>query len=562
MLKHYLELLVHYRWIAAPIFLGLTLGTAILSTFFLFVTPVYTSVAKVSMLPTDSELIFTKSFVRSSQFSPANMMTQTHMEYLISRPVVESTIDRMIAEFGTPEASEKSGFKAFMRRGFRSFKAFLRRTYNYMNSGRNVPLDGYEDTVLTLVDNIEVEMVEGTYILEISISWDNPKIAAAAANFIAEQYVAEIRKQTISASEALSEYINSQLEQSENKLIDLATQRFENVKKLGIYDFAQERQALLNSRETERSLLAQANTDLKTLVRRNDLLLQKKNKMLILGLSGLEDRLNSEIALFDANKASIETRIASRTIEIEKIVRQLSSLSQHQSNADDLDSSVEAARAEMDSLMERLHSLNLANAKGLSNLRLIDPAKASNYPSFPRVIIYTAIATAAGLVLAAFSVVFMDTVTDGVRTSTDMNRIMEEHFLGRFAPSDIVRSEKLRQASMHIRRKFSLFENIEPPAGAVVSLTTDKAAKDTATLINGQKSDQIDKSIDVELADNHVLIAGGAGESFSWRDLKSNPRWIVVGVEADSTTEKELQGFCEEARRNGVIHVFGVLLRT
>lgn len=202
---HYSELFGYYRRLIVLLFISVVGGTAVIATLLLSVMPLYTGTTLVNLLPTDTELNFSRTFVQSSSVNPANLLSSTHIEYLLSREISKAAIDRLIEQHGSPTASDASdsAFKGALRTGFRWVKNALRRTYNVLNSGKHVPLDEYTDTILTLQDNITAEMIEGTYILEISVVWDDPQIAAAAANTLAQVYVEKLQAQAAEAAKAL-----------------------------------------------------------------------------------------------------------------------------------------------------------------------------------------------------------------------------------------------------------------------------------------------------------------------------------------------------------------------
>ncbi|WP_264212629.1 hypothetical protein [Leisingera thetidis] len=237
MTAHYRQLLRYYRGLIAFIFLVLVGGTAAISTFFLFVSPVYTASAKVSLLPTQTELSFSQNFVRSTTINPANLLTQTHIEYLLSREIAAKTVDRIAAELpaGQPpsaeagtgpgaEAEDPAGLKRQIIQRFTSFRRNARRIYNTINSGKHVPLDPRTDAVLTLQDSIEVEMIEGTYILKIKVLWDKPSLAAAAANFVAEEYVAHARAQADTASRQMEAALRQEIAKGDGNFTELEDQ--------------------------------------------------------------------------------------------------------------------------------------------------------------------------------------------------------------------------------------------------------------------------------------------------------------------------------------------------
>lgn len=231
MTAHYRQLLRYYRGLIAFIFLVLVGGTAALSTFFLFVSPLYTGSAKVSLLPTQTELSYSQAFVRSTTINPANLLTQTHVEYLLSREIAAKTVDRLSREVSAgdqlpeeAEAAGEPGLKKRIAQRFHSFRRNFRRIYNTLNSGKHVPLDPLTDAVLTLQDAIEVEMIEGTYIMEIQVTWNRPELAALAANLLAEEYVVHLRRQADNASRQLETALRQEIAKGDGNFTELEDQ--------------------------------------------------------------------------------------------------------------------------------------------------------------------------------------------------------------------------------------------------------------------------------------------------------------------------------------------------
>ncbi|MFY0311268.1 hypothetical protein ACFMBG_15360 [Leisingera sp. D0M16] len=228
---HYLQLLRYYRVLVAFTFVFLVGGTAAFSTLLLHASPVYRASAKVSLLPTPIELAYSQNFVRSTTINPANLLTQTHIEYLLSREIAAKTLERIAAEFpprqppaAVPEAAAPAGLGQQIIQRVVSFRRYFRQLYNTLNSGRHVVLDPRTDTVLALQDSIHVEMVEGTYIMKIKVFWGEPRLAAAAANFVAEEYVAHARAQAEAASLQLEAALRQEIIKGDGNFAELEEQ--------------------------------------------------------------------------------------------------------------------------------------------------------------------------------------------------------------------------------------------------------------------------------------------------------------------------------------------------
>lgn len=232
MTAHYRQLLGYYRGLICFLFVLLIGGTVAFSTLFLLVAPLYKGTAKVSLLPTQTELAYGQAFVRSTTFNPANLLTQTHVEYLLSREIAARTVDRLGRELSASAQTEglvakapaKNDLKAQIAQRFHSFRRSIRQVYNQLNSGSHVPLDARTDAVLSLQDAITVEMIESTYIMMIEVSWGDPQVAAMAANLLAEEYVDHLRSQAAVASLRLEQALQDEITKGNGNFTELQDQ--------------------------------------------------------------------------------------------------------------------------------------------------------------------------------------------------------------------------------------------------------------------------------------------------------------------------------------------------
>lgn len=231
-LSNFFELFRFYYRLVVLLFVTIVGGAVGFSLFFLFVSPIYTATSTVSLLPTQAELAYSQNAVRSSSINPANLLTQTHIEYLTSREVARLAVDRLSAEAQqagdqtdqAPQEEAASGLKDQLASRFRGFRREFRRIYNILNSGRHVPLDPYTDAVLGLQDAIVIEMVEGTYILQIEVKWATPEGATAAANVLAEVYLERAKSDAAAASKELERELLEEMARGEGNFGSLEQQ--------------------------------------------------------------------------------------------------------------------------------------------------------------------------------------------------------------------------------------------------------------------------------------------------------------------------------------------------
>ncbi|MEM8914973.1 MAG: polysaccharide deacetylase family protein [Pseudomonadota bacterium] len=209
-LANLLELLVYYRRYVIAIILAIPLLAFVFGTIQLHTSPVYVSTSKVNILPSDSELVFSNRAVRSSPLVPENVLSQTHIEYLTSTPIAQSTVDRLLAQQGLSPDNLGEGL-AKAPSPVAIVKRTLRRTYNLLNSGRTAIVDAYSGAVSDIQESIQVQAIEGTYILEISVGWDDPETATTIANTLSEVYLEELQRQATAASGELEAVLRAEI---------------------------------------------------------------------------------------------------------------------------------------------------------------------------------------------------------------------------------------------------------------------------------------------------------------------------------------------------------------
>ena len=133
MLRHLLELLrtSHRMILASAVAAGLV--ALVLSVVLLNARPLYEASVTVSMEPSEEELRFNRSFMGVSQFNPATIIAQSHIERLLSRPVAERALELLTADLGQIPARPPSLLSALSTRVW--------QVWNTLNYGYSVQLD-------------------------------------------------------------------------------------------------------------------------------------------------------------------------------------------------------------------------------------------------------------------------------------------------------------------------------------------------------------------------------------------------------------------------------------
>ncbi len=428
-IQHYIQLLCHYRKLVIRIIATTTISAAVISILLLLVYPMYTGTASVVMLPTEAELAFTASWIGGSQYHPANVMTQTQMEYLISRPVAEKTYQKLAADLAA--MPKPTGFSALLKDAFNNVIMSMRWAYNMMNSGTFVKLSPYEDLLQKLRDGIKIEMVESSYILQISATLPDARAAALAANTIAQSYDEMIAEQSSNANKGMQVFFQQELAKNQAKMDDLVHQEYDLREELGLLSLEEERDYLQQARENERQALANSIIDLQVQETRIKAL---DNNQVNVTQSDLQAQLDSEKALQGLNRIQFKEIIALRRANIDSLSHELDILSSRQEPLLKLQREMDAVERDIEGLQARMMSVNLSTYSSMSQVRTVNPAVVPYYPSSPEVVLYTVIGLVAGIFIAFFWLIAIDSLTGKVKTLNDLHNIVGTNAVGRLSP--------------------------------------------------------------------------------------------------------------------------------
>lgn len=336
--------------------------------------PIYKSRVTVNMQPSEEALMFNKGFMGVSQFNPATIIVQTHIERILSREVAERAIDILLEEAGG--ALPESAPGALDR-----FKASVWRNWARLNYGYFIPANARTRMVNELISATEVEVVEGSYILLIEISHDNPELAARAANALAQAYIDTASRDFRDQAEAFDATLAQMQTDQQDLLADLQRRRRELDGDADQRGSDSVRAILLGRRDVaEQALLASARA----------------------GVSA--ERSAALQSALDAAEAAL-ARHAETEAEIDRT-----------------DQQIRQAQAALSQLQERAVSAALSRQVRMEQVRVVSAARAPLYPAFPKTLVNTVVAAVAGAVLTLVPVMALDVLDGRVRTSDDLRR--------------------------------------------------------------------------------------------------------------------------------------------
>ena len=421
-LSHYGELMrQNLRAILAAMVLGaLVMGGMAYSD--LVNDPVYEASVKISVQPSDAELNFSRDFVRSSSFDSVNVLTQSQMEYLLSRDTLRLVSDRLAAAGFAPEAPvEPTGLRAVVTR----VKQAIRR----LNTGRAVVADPDAALLADLQDAVTLNMIESSFIMQIVVTWPDPDQAALIANTLADVYRERRTTEAASAGAELTGYLTGLRDQTQAEIERLTEDRSALRSQFGILDLTAERDTLLaqiGTAQTERDRTTAELQALETMLSNypeNDPAQQNRR-------NGLSAEVRDSLALDRIRQVELTELLTARNAGIETLRTRLADLSRAEVPLGRVEADLAAARQRLADVEQRIVDAGLTSAGSIDSLRIIDRAEPPLYPATPGALRSAAIGAAGALVLMIMWIFGRDLRDARVRTRGDLGELFDLRVLG------------------------------------------------------------------------------------------------------------------------------------
>lgn len=424
--SHYWQALVFRRRLALALVMLTTLGTFAVSVVTLYTSPKYTATAIISMLPSDPALQFTRGWLGRSQVDPVTISTNTHLEYLYSRPVIEEALDLVLARY-VPPATNPESWRARLREMVSELRGFLWETYQRLNYGRAEEGSTLRDQQITMLQSgVEITAMQGSYILLVEASLPDPHLAALTANAIAEAYIAHATRESAATAQTLAAFIEKEI-----------SRRYVDIEQI-------DRSVQQLARELEGMNAGGADAAIRTLTGER-LRLRAAER----ALSAANDSTQQEVA-----KAEVD-RLSSAVIRTQKWLDALDENAQARAGLERRRADIEL---DLEELRDRLLTMNLATADEIDRVSVIEPATTPPLPSSPKVFNYTVAGAILGVILAVMLVIATEIYSDKVTTPAHLKRIAGNAALGAIPREG---RQLLRPAFMRNRALRALGEEID-----------------------------------------------------------------------------------------------------
>jgi succinoglycan biosynthesis transport protein ExoP len=532
MLSHFVDLLrLSRRQIAACALIAGLIAYA-LSQLLLEANPIYEASISITMQPSEEELIFNRTFMGVSQFNPATIITQSHIERLLSRPVAERALDMLLAKYGKDGMAEPPTT-------FGRVKAAFWRTWNTLNYGYHVQPTPRDQLVTEIQQSLDIEIVEGSYILNITVSYDDPEIAAEVANVIAKAYAETASADFLQEAQDVVATISEQEEATKRLLGERRAIREEKSRLIGVNEVSTERTVALEARQTAREGLRDARIALEGRGAELDGL-----RELLAGVTdpALIAELNQDIVHGEADLKRLARTVSLREQALTEIESSLDDLQRAEQDLAEIDLAVQEAALDLEELQRRRIALDLATKAKLSQVRVINPAVVPVYPAFPKVLLNTIVATFVGAVLALVPVFALDVLGDRVRTRHDLEQVVGRRWLptlGRRALGRPPAGGRFRSFATALGRRRAA--DARTPAEPIV-VTGALAASEIADLgtlvaaaLGREASGGVESSVE----------ALPPVTSLDWAEVRG--KMVVIGLPAGEFERSEVEGLLKHA---------------
>lgn len=515
MMGHYRELFLLYRWRIVLGMLSAGLLAWAMGSVQLARNPSYTASVVMNMQPSESALAFNRDFLGRSQFNPATIIAQTHVERLLSRPIARETLNRLNAQ-----SPDTSGLRPVSV----GLGTKLRRLWARLNYGefRTVPPERAAEA--RLLDSLTVDVVEGSYILRLTATREDPDEAARIAQTHAQSYIAVASDEFQAETARAANLFRSRIEERNAELQSLFEQRDRLRTEYEISDLRRQSELLMLSlRESER---LQAEDRLERRVQ------QRRLNELTAG-DGIAGRGTARV--FEEELIRLDEQIAFHQERIVDLSQRLSLLSSREAAFDNLENDIRTVQNDLASLRSELLSFELGEQVRANQVQIVAQAEVPTYPSAPKVMQTAIIATVAGGLFVFMLAVLQDIFGTRIRTTEDLAAVAGERALphadpilggdatGRVGLRRLGRNRRLRRFSQVLGQRMS----VEQAWTSGQILVTGYLEQEELIEVRDFLGEAIKRSIAWGYNDQPFRITA-IGPIYGVKDWDSLPNGIVV----------------------------------
>lgn len=393
--------LIMSRWrLVGSLVIGCTLIAWLLSVMVLAQRPSFESAARLNIVPTSAELGFATRFVRGQTFDGGAVMVQTYGEYVYTRPVLEPVIERYLAfeaeraNMSVADLERSSAAPSFFTPG---------QILSWLNYGEVAKMPLREDLMQSLIENTVIEMVEGTYLMRVSVTWDDPQAAAWLANALAEAIVARAQAQSEASEQMLTTTLGKNLVAKRAELAALLNQSRRLKQRSGVVDVDTQKQGLMQELMAEESRLTSDRVALDSAMAEVGALRRQANGR----MSTSQQAVEQALAIAAPKADGLRKGLVIREGRIRALRAQFGQVSGSEMTIKEIDDRIALVSKEVEELAQRV-SFNLnENQTNAPKIEVIERATPPLVRSSPKVFFNTIAGFVAGAALAAIALLLL-----------------------------------------------------------------------------------------------------------------------------------------------------------
>ncbi len=393
--------LVLSRWrLVGGLVLGCTFLAWLFSVAVLAQRPSFDAAARLNIVPTSAELGFATRFVRGQTFDGGAVMVQTYGEYVYTRPVLVPVVERYLAW----EAKRANVSVETLERNASAPSFFSPgQVISYLNYGEVVKLPLREDLIQSLIENTTIEMVEGTYLMKVSVAWDDPQAAAWLANVLAEAIVARAHAQSEASEQQLTTTLGRSLVAKRAELAALLGQSRLLKQRSGVVDVDTQKQGLMQELMAEESRLTSDRVALDSAAAEVAALRRQASGRMSTSQQAVEQALATAAPKADG----LRQGIAIRQSRINALRAKFVMVSGSELNIKQIDDRIALVAKEVDDLAQRVSFNANENQSNAPKIEVIEKATPPLVRSSPKVFFNTLAGFVAGAALAAIMLLLL-----------------------------------------------------------------------------------------------------------------------------------------------------------
>ena len=398
------------RW---PLLLALilvcTAGAWAFSVFVLADDPVYEASTSLNVVPTSEELGYANQFARGQTTEGGLILLQTYAEYARARETRIQVVNEYIAMRAKAAGMSEKAWLA-SQQGPPGFSPG--RILSILNYGSAPELPPRAKMVADLGEATVIESLDGTYMMQLTVGWDDPRSAAWFANALADAVVSRAQSLSRQSGQQLSDVLQAELDRKMQQLSDLKNQSRELKIGLGVVDIDRQKQALLDAQLAEQAALTTDRSDASAAQARVDALQAQRTGK----LGTTQNEIEQQLALQKPQAAAARQSSAARERRVNSIQAQLERLSRQELRIKNIDDQISALTDEVAELTRRTQFSETENLTNIPRIRIVDRAEPPAVRSSPKVLLNTILGFILGCALAGMALLLLGPKQKRVRT--------------------------------------------------------------------------------------------------------------------------------------------------